>query len=167
MKFTIAFIASLLFVSTSAFAKANSFHSESTQQMTARLEVGQKGDAGLIINHAKIKLLNTHVPFQSCQLGEFLVEYIPAGVLSHESGWYLVDIIECYEDYYFAHDNEQFYCPTIYQPVCATPQMGQCQPGDLCLQIMPEQRTFENICAVLRDGADFKHHGECQQASTH
>ena len=166
MKILLAFALSALLSSNLAFAKIGSFSSDSVQEMTAQLEVSKLGKAKLNLNNTSVELLNTHLPWQSCQLGEFLVEYLPEGVMSDEAGWYLVDVLECYEDFYYSKEVDEFICPSIYQPVCARPEMTTCPAGSFCLQVMPEERTYENLCAVLRDGAQFQSHGECQGAHT-
>jgi len=58
-------------------------------------------------------------------------------------------------------DTRRAYCPTIYQPVCGQPAMGEC-PSDLsCSQVMPAAKTYSNACVMGQEGATLVSQGEC------
>ncbi|MFT4309961.1 MAG: META domain-containing protein [Candidatus Woesearchaeota archaeon] len=58
--------------------------------------------------------------------------------------------------------NGQYECPDVYDPVCGQPPMPPCPPGTACPDIMPQPRTYSNMCELEKAGARLIHEGACE-----
>ena len=106
-----------------------------------------------------LQLSNVHTPYgQGCTYGRYVVvnNIVPVGTYT------LLEMIECLDDTLQAEiKDEIIFCPEIWMPVCAQPSMPNCAPGTASIQVMPEQRTFGNLCEMKAAKASFVHMGEC------
>lgn len=155
------------FSSASAKAKIIKSSSENVIEVSGQLivESERKSFSANIeaVGGEVLELQNIHMPWNSCQLGEFVIEKLQPGEMGPEAGWFLVEVIQCFDDIYMPQrDKGQWVCPEIYEPVCAQPQMQSCAPGMACAQVMPQPRTFSNLCMAWAAGADFKEFGTCE-----
>lgn len=173
MKTSLIFFLSILTVGIisplTSHAKVMKSGSFTSAEVVGSLNIQNQGDFQASLTTRKgdeIKLQNIHLPWSSCRLGEFVIEPLAAGELSNEAGWFLVDIIECYDDRFSPekYDDKEF-CPEVYEPVCAQPKMRQCSPGMGCIQVMPLPRTYSNVCQMWLDGSDFIDFGTCEEKS--
>ena len=55
-------------------------------------------------------------------------------------------------------------CSEEYRPVCGQPPMPKCPEGMLCAQVMPNVKTFQNLCKMKNEGAYLMYEGECTGA---
>ncbi len=162
--FTIA--AASLGFTTSADAKIMKSNNESVIEVIGKLTVehNQKNFVAKIETNGGeiLKLQNVHLPWSSCQLGEYSLEYLRAGELADEAGWFLVEVNECFDHIFQPQrDKNQWFCPEIYEPVCAQPAMNTCAPGTFCSQVMPAPRSYDNPCQMWLHGAEFMNFGSC------
>lgn len=110
-----------------------------------------------------IALQNTHLYWQDCSLGEFVLEFNEAGIYTEYAGWRLVDMISCHDtDFAMVEEDDEVYCPTIYEPICAQPPMPKCPEGRLCIQMMPTPQTYSNSCFMSKDNAAPLYMGSCR-----
>lgn len=163
--FTLALILTGLVTSEAKIIKTDR---ESVIEVTGQLQVLQTKEtfsASIETTDGReLGLLNLHMPWQACQLGEFVIERLNAGEMGKEAGYFLVEVIECYDDIYRPQMNKgQWICPEIYEPVCAQPSMKSCAPGMSCVQVMPAARSYVNLCQMWIDGADFVEFGTCEE----
>jgi hypothetical protein len=110
-------------------------------------------------DEGRLELSNVHTPYgKGCTYGSFIVvnNIVPVGTYT------LLEMVECLDDT-LAGDikDEMIFCPEIWMPVCGQPAMPHCAPGTACIQVMPESRTFGNLCELKASKASFIHMGEC------
>ncbi|OUR97155.1 hypothetical protein A9Q84_12575 [Halobacteriovorax marinus] len=90
---------------------------------------------------------------QTCENGlyEIVNNWAPADTYS------LLEVYACLD----TEEDEPAYCPEIYMPICGQPKMPKCE-SDVCIQVMPETKTYGNFCELLSSGANFVYNGECE-----
>jgi len=52
-------------------------------------------------------------------------------------------------------------CTREYMPVCAQPPMPVCPEGMMCIQVMPQVKTYGNKCSAEAENAQVIYSGEC------
>jgi len=52
-------------------------------------------------------------------------------------------------------------CPKNYVPVCGQPKMVVCPKGQLCPMVMPQPRTYANMCFLNQAQAKFLSNAAC------
>jgi len=62
---------------------------------------------------------------------------------------------------YYYCEREEKGCPDNWDPICGQPQMPRCPEGLACPQVMPEKRTYGNMCELEAANAQFLYRGEC------
>lgn len=110
-------------------------------------------------DEGRLELSNVHTPYGGgCTYGTYVVvnNIVPVGTYT------LLEIVECLDDTIQAEIKDGLiFCPEIWMPVCGQPAMPACAPGTACIQVMPEKRTFGNLCELNAAKAAFVHMGEC------
>ena len=70
--------------------------------------------------------------------------------------------------YYECRDGDcvKYYsCTEEYSPVCGQPPMPKCSSEFGCAQVMPQPKTYSNMCELEKAHAEFLYKGECDAKS--